>query len=489
MKTLDADTGIVAFGAYVPLLRLQCSAVAAAHSWFAPGLVALGKGERALANWDEDSVTLAVEAARDALSDRDRSDIGSLMFASTSAPFADRQNAGIVKEALNLRDDIAAMDVGGSLRAGISALLQALRSQPDGSSLQLCVSSEKRKSLPASEAEQSNGDAAAAFVIGRGTPVARLIDAHSVTVDFVDHFRSSDASFDYAWESRWIRDEGYLKLAGAALQNALKKFELAGDSIEHFIAAVPVRGVPETLAKVAGIRPQAICDSLSDRLGFAGSAQPLLLLAHVLERARPGERILLLGFGQGCDVLLLETTGAIRNRRGARGVSGWLARRKPETNYLKYLALAGLVRLDSGMRAEVDQKQSLAALYRSRRTVLGLVGGRCRKTGVVQFPVSPIGVAAADMEAGTLEEYPLAERMATVVTHTADHLTSTPDPPNYYGTVEFDGGGRMTAEFTDLDAEYIQVGARMRMMFRIKAFDEQRRFIKYFWKAVPERNR
>jgi uncharacterized OB-fold protein len=52
--------------------------------------------------------------------------------------------------------------------------------------------------------------------------------------------------------------------------------------------------------------------------------------------------------------------------------------------------------------------------------------------------------------------------------------------------VEFEEGGRMTVEFTDLEPEDIEVGAPMRMMFRIKAVDEMRGFSKYFWKAVPE---
>lgn len=489
MAHFDSQTGILDFGAYVPRLRLQRSCIVAAHEWFAPGLRSLGTGERALANWDEDSVTLAVEAARDSLCDFDRSAIGSLTFASTTAPFADRLNAGIVKEALNLSDDIATVDVAGSMRAGTGALLHALQSAPVAHTSHVCVASEKRKALPASEAELINGDAAAAFVVGRGRPLARLIGAQATTVDFVDHFRGSDAAFDYAWEARWVRDEGYLKIAGDALRTALKKFEIPGDRIAHFSAAIPARGVPGLLARAAGIRPEAVNDSLAETLGFAGAAQPLVLLAHTLERARPGEIIAVLSFGQGCEVLLLEVTDEIARPSGRQGVSGWLARRKPEENYLKHLAFGGLLKLHRGMRAEQDQKPSLTALYRNRKAVFALVGGRCRKTGVVQFPRTPIGVAATDAEVGTQDEYPLADRPAVILTLTADHLAYTPDPPSYYGMIEFAGGGRMLAEFSDVDAVAIRVGAPVRMMFRIKAVDEHRRFTKYFWKAVTAAGR
>lgn len=485
MTSSSSQHGILAFGAYVPWLRLKRSCIVEANAWFAPGLKSMSAGERALANWDEDSITLAVEASRDCLVDFDRAQLAALTFASTTAPFADRQNAGIVKEALNLPDAISSMDVGGSLRCGTTALLRALQASASTNRAHLCTASEKRRALPGSEAEWSNGDAAAAFVVGTGNPLAILRDSHSVTVDFVDHFRGSDASFDYGWESRWVRDEGYVKLAGSTLREAVAEFDVSAAQISHFIASIPAKGVAEQLAKAAGIRAEAVSDNLSSTLGYAGAAHPLLLLAHVLERARPGELILLLGFGQGCDVLLLEVTGAIANPSKRRGVSGYLARRKIEVNYLKSLALAGLVTMDRGMRGEVDQKQSLTALYRNRKTVLGLVGSRCQKTGAVQFPRTEIGVAATGDEPAAQEDYPLADRPALILTHTADHLAYTPDPPSYYGMIEFEGGGRMMTEFTDVEPDAIRVGAGVRMMFRIKSFDERRHFTKYFWKAAP----
>ena len=96
------SVGIHACGGYVPRARLQRRVVAEANAWFAPGLRGIGRGERSIANWDEDAVTMAVEAARDALADRRRNGIEGLYLASTTLPFQDRQNAGIVAEALSL---------------------------------------------------------------------------------------------------------------------------------------------------------------------------------------------------------------------------------------------------------------------------------------------------------------------------------------------------------------------------------------------------
>src|SRR5271170_6052207 len=125
---MSAASGILAYGAYVPRSRLQRASVVAANCWFNSALKSMGKGERAMANWDEDSITMAVEASRDCLGDLDRNAVSSILFASTSAPNADRQNAGVIKEALNLSDSTGSLDASGGQRAGTSALIHALQS-------------------------------------------------------------------------------------------------------------------------------------------------------------------------------------------------------------------------------------------------------------------------------------------------------------------------------------------------------------------------
>src|SRR5262249_61832844 len=86
--------GIVAYGAYVPRLRLQRQAVYDANKWFAAGLRGLAKGERSMANWDEDSITMAGGASRGCLTRHKAAGVGSLYFASTPPPLKGRQNAG-----------------------------------------------------------------------------------------------------------------------------------------------------------------------------------------------------------------------------------------------------------------------------------------------------------------------------------------------------------------------------------------------------------
>jgi 3-hydroxy-3-methylglutaryl CoA synthase len=476
--------GILSCGAYVPLMRLQRHAVFEANRWFAPGLKSLAKGERAITSWDEDAVTMAVEASRRCLENALETP-ASVFLASTSAPFADRQNSGILKEALNLSDAVLTLDISGSQKAGTGALVQAFRSAASADGPILLAASENRRARPASEDELTNGDAAVALLIGPGDGVVRFVDSRSVSADFVDHFRTEGEKFDYGWETRWVREEGHAKLAGEALGNLLEAQGLTGADVARLVVGIPAKGAGAALARKAGIAADAVVDDLSAGIGYAGCAHALLMLVRALEDAKAGDRIVVLGYGQGVDAILLEVTDGITCLSEVATVSYAARRSRPEANYLKYLAFAGHLDLELGKRAEFDQKPVLTALYRNRKAVLGLVGGKCTVTGTVQYPRSEISVNQNQASVGTQEDYPFAHRPAKVMTYTADSLTYTPDPPNYYGMIEFEGGGRMLVEFADADAESVFVGAPVRMVFRVKARDVRSGFIKYFWKAVP----
>jgi len=480
---MSNDYGILSYGAYLPRRRLQRKVIAEANTWFNPGLRGLAKGERTMAGWDEDAITMAVEAARDGLEGRDRAAGGRVFLASTTHPYDDRQNAGIVANALNLGAALAVLDVTGSQRAGTSALAQALAAPAAGDTL--VAAGEHRKAKAASPLEMHYGDGAAAFVVGTGAPVARLVGAHSETVDFVSQYRAADVAHDYVWEERWIRDEGYMKIVPAAIAALMKATGAKPESVTHFCMPCTLGRVLPSVAKRAGIPEGAVRDTLAATCGDTGAAHPLLLLAHALEDAKPGDRILVAAFGQGCDALLFEVTDAIAKLPARRGVKGSLARRKEETNYPRFLSFNDHIALERGMRAEGDKGTPLSTLYRNRDMITGLVGGRCRACGTVQFPRGRYCVNPQCNALDSQDDQPFSGTPAKVMSYTADALTYSPDPPHYYGMVQFDGGGRMMADFTDIDDGQVEVGMSMRMMFRIKEHDAARGFVRYFWKAAP----
>jgi hydroxymethylglutaryl-CoA synthase len=477
--------GIVAYGGYVPRRRLSRPAVHEANKWFAPGLRGLAVGERAMANWDEDSITMAVEAARDCLTGLSPAAVRQTYFASTTLPFKDRQNAGVIGAALLLDEGVLAADLGGSQKAGTSALIAGLTAAQAGLTT-LVAAADKRPARVASSQELQYGDGAAAVLCGSERVIARLLGHRSTSVDFVDHFRGAEAEFDYGWEERWIRDEGYLKIVPPAIRAALAACGLDGKAVTHFLMPSLIPAASRQIARQVGIGESAIREPLAATVGDTGAAHPLVLLVHTLQTAEPGDRILVAGFGQGVDVVVLEVTAEVKSLPARRGVRGWLARRKEETNYLRFLAFQDLLPLDKGMRAEFDKRTALSILWRKRDMLYGMVGGRCRICGTVQFPQSVVCVNPECRAPGSQDAYPMSGLTATVQSWSADALTYSPDPPSYYGMITFPEGGRLTADFTDCDPEQIQVGASMRMTFRIRDVDMARGgFKRYFWKATP----
>jgi len=477
--------GITAYGAYLPRLRLARKSIVEANLWAAPELKRHARGERAICNWDEDTLTLAVEAARDCLDGRDRAGLAGVVLASSTLPFADRQNAALVSTALALREDLSTMDVASSQRAGTTALAAALGMAAQARGEILLVAADTRRTRAGAVQELQFGDGAAALCVGGGEVVARFLGNHSLSVDFVDHYRAADQAYDYTWEERWIRDEGYSRIVPRAIEGLLARTGLKPGDFAHFVLPCLLSKVAERVAKKAGFADGVVADALHAACGETGAAHPLLMLAATLERAKPGERILVLGFGQGCDALAFEVTAAIEGMPRRGRVSGALARRKEETNYGKYLAFNGLVERERGKRAELDKQTALTTLYRNRGMLTGLVGGRCTACGTRQFPKAMVCVNPECRATKTQEDCGFADTPCRVMTFSADYLTYTADPPQHYGMVQFDGGGRFLANFTDVDVGQVKVGQAMRMMFRVKDYDEVRGFRRYFWKAAP----
>ena len=481
--------GIVGYGGYVPRLRLSRRAVVEANAWYAPGLRAKGRGTRAMANYDEDALTMAVAAARDCLGPgEDRSMVRGVYLASNTLPFAERLNAAVVAEALTLDEGISTQDGGGSARAALAAFEQALDAVRAGRGRQLLLASDLRQASPASAQELDQGDGAAALLLGEGDGVlAEVLGSGVRSADFVDHFRQAGEALDYHWEERWVRDEGIARLVPPAVRDALAAAGVNAAEVEHFIFPSTFAKMDAQLAKACGIRPEAVVDNLADRVGDTGVAHGLLLLAQRLQSARPGQLIVLALFGSGAQAVVLRVTDAITRFRPAKGVAEWLARGVEEGSYTKFLSFREQLHLERGMRGEQDKKTALSTAWRHRAALLGLVAGRCEVTGRVHFPPSRLSAEPGAPLQDTQRPYKLAERHGRVLSWSAEYLSFHRAPPHTYGQVDFDGGGRILMEFTDIAQGDIESGTEVEMVFRIKDIDDRRGYTRYFWKATPVR--
>lgn len=480
--------GITAYGAYLPRARLQKQVIADANAWFDSGLRGLAKGEKAMCNWDEDAITMATEAFADALGRVPGKAPAALLLASTSLPFADRQNSVVVAEAANLdTSNLRTMDITCSQRAATSALLAALDIAAAGRGDAVVVASEHRLTKCASREEMLYGDGAAAVAVGQGELLAELVGSVSQPVDFVDHYRAEGKDYDTGWEERWVRDEGYMKIVPRAVEALLAQTGVAAADIAHFVLPTDQGSVPGAVAKPLGIPHGAVADNLLQSVGITGAAHPLLLLAHRLEQAKPGDLLLVVGFGQGCDALLFRATDRIASWKPARGVEGALAAGVAETNYNKFQSFNNLIDKELGKRAETDKTAFLSAMYRNHSFTNSFIGGKCTKCQTVQVPRAHYCVNPQCGALDSQEPYAMAGQRGKVATWTADRLTFDFNPPAYFGMVAFECGGRLMMDMTEVDPATFDTGAEVSVHFRIKQIDSQRGFRKYFWKAIPKR--
>ena len=266
------------------------------------------------------------------------------------------------------------------------------------------------------------------------------------------------------------------------MSRLLKRINVAGDRVAHFgMSGGPAKS-DAAVAKALKLAPEKLLPDLQGTVGDAGAAQSLLQVIAALERAKPGDVIVVAAFAQGCEVIVLEMQEAPA-ATGRMGLAGSIANRIEETAYLKMLSNDGHLELDWGMRAETDHKTALTQLYRSSDQIFGFIGGQCSGCNAVQFPRLPSCVNCG--EAGTLLPYALADEPAKVATYTADWLMYSPAPPLYMGLVQFDCGARVLMEIVDVGAGGIDVGTPLSMTFRKKERDKLRGWDRYFWKAAP----
>lgn len=474
-----SERGIFAVGSYVPRNRLPRTVIKAANGWFAPSLAAREGDQRSFANWDEDALTMAVEAGRACLGDSDPADVSRVDVASTSMPFADRSNAGVVREALDIPSAAAVADSGGSLRAASSALIRLLA---EGNGSGLLIASDCVESRPASAQEMQFGHGAAAVLVGTGEPVARFCGSASLHQDFVDHYRASGERFEYALEPRWARDAGYRQQVSDTVMAALDDAGIAAGDVARLAVSAPA-GLGVAVARNLGkVLPAAdASSSLNSNVGFCGAAQPLLALCEALESGNVGDKVALIALGQGVDVLVFEVVRPVATSSLAEAIAVGTS----EDNYTRYLAMRGLLPLETGIRAERDNRTALSAFWRKHEAITAFKGGQCEHCDTLQFPPTRVCVSCGRQDSQ------VPRRMADIPGHvrsfTEDWLASTPRPPLVFGNVGFTNGANVLMEFTDVEPGELEVGLPVRLTFRIKDLDERRAFRRYFWKPTPDR--
>lgn len=472
--------GITSYGAYVPYYRLSRKEIARAWDGYP------GDGGRAVANWDEDTITMSVEAVIDCLRGFKRNVVDGLLFVTTTPPFMEKMGSAVIAQATDLNNDLFAIDCGGSLRAGTSALKLASDMVTAGSQNNVVVTTaDCRLAPPNSGAESDFGDGAAALMVGDKNVIAEIDGIYSYTEEFTDRWRRANDQFVKSWEERFVNTQGYNRLLTTTVNNALKAFKLKAKDVSKLVfpAHAKISHTRCQMVKNCGFAADQVQDPLFDEMGNTGVAHPLQMLVAALEEAKPGDVILLVSYSDGGDVFKLTVTENITKIQGKRrGMKDHLATTNELTNYGRYLLYRGLVSREYEAAAPVPYA-SLPREWRERSSIIALHGSKCKKCGEVQFPVERVCPNCLSKDDYT--EVSLAQTPATIYTYNLDYATPTSDPPNSMCQVDFKGGGRIQCIMADRDPNELEIGMPVEMSFR--RFHEEKDIIHYYWKARPPR--
>ena len=451
--------GILAAAGYVPHRRLDRSTIAAVAGGGG------GKGTRSVAAYDEDTTTMGVEAARAALRGFDGEAPHTLWFSTVAPAYADKTNATAIHAALRLGTNVGAFDANGSVRSAMGALHGAL----SGRGTHLVVSADVRAGLAGGGDESVFGDGAAALVVGDdrdGSLLAELIGGGWATEEFLDRWRTPGDVRSKVWEERF-GETRYVPLGQAAWDDALKTADLAAGQVDRVIIAGTHGRANASLAKKLSVGDRLVPDH-GGSVGNLGAAQPAFLLAAALEAAEPGQVIALVVLADGAHVQLFRATEAVTGWTPARPVLDQVAGGAP-IPYGTYLRWRGVLPVEPPRRPE-PSRTSASASGRSSEWKFGFVGS-ADDTGEVHLPPQPLDDTAV----------PMADITGTIATFTIDRLAYSPSPPVVFAVVDFDGGGRLPVELTDIDVDQVHVGASVELTFR-KLFTADG-VHNYFWKA------
>lgn len=472
------SVGISSLSAYVPYYRLKRESIA--RAWERRAI----KGERSVANTDEDSLTMAVEAAISCIKNADRQEIDALYFASTTAPYAEKSIASTIAVVCDLKDELVTSDFSNSTKAGTGALNAAINAVKAKSATKaLVTAADCRNGFPKSDQEQLFGDAAAALVIGSEDLVAEVVETYSVNTEIIDVWRNVGEKYVNHGEGRFITDKGYIAAMTQAVKDILKKVGKKPEDIQKVVLTTPGLKDNAVVAKKTGFTPEQIQDSYMLQIGYCGTAQPLLLLSAALEEAKPGDLILLAAYGNGADAFLFQVTDQVRKIQQKPSVKAALENKRTLESYSRYLSFRDLLTTVPGEPFRTFPSNS--AYWREQKGILRLYGSKCTSCGQGIFPINRVCPSCGAKD--EFKEVRLSDRHAKVFTYSIDNLAGRGDDPVVVQTVAEDSEDfRYYLLMTDFNNEEVKVG--MEVEFTFRKIYEGGNYINYFWKCRPVRN-
>jgi uncharacterized OB-fold protein len=282
---------------------------------------------------------------------------------------------------------------------------------------------------------------------------------------------------------RFVNTYGYKQNVSKCIEGILQKCNLKPGDISKLICPSIEPGVFISTARKMGFDPASqLQDPFFDKIGHLGSAHPLLMMAAALDEARPGDRILMVAYGDGAEAFVFDVTTEIDKFRDRGKIKEKIAAGISFTNYPAYLsARNSLEKEERSLRPYT----SPALNQRSVKQNVRRYGCKCKECGLVQFPVRRVcmGCSAKDR----MDDYRITAS-GEIFTYTREYYSPFPpmNPPMAMVVVDMDGGGRLHIQMTDHEFDEVKIGTKVKLTYR-KLF-EAGDVINYFWKCTPVRN-
>lgn len=465
--------GISNYGIYVPKYVLERKSIS--EAWDFPK----APGTKSVANYDEDSITMACEAAFDCIKGIDPKGIDGLFFASTTAPFAEKQNASFIATVMDMREDIQTADFTSTTSCGTTALREAYNTIKAGNAKKiLVVIADRREPEPQTMYEFVYGDGAAAILVTADDGIASIEGYHSVNNYTVGPWRRSSDSYLQSLEGKHELKYGYMKSTIAALTGLMQKYEINPDEVGKAVYYSPDPRSHGRIAKAMKFPSKALVDSMFMQISNTGSPLAFQLLYTVFEKAGPGNSIILAGYGDGADAFWLKTTDNIKNVSSTKLKTRKIIKRlTPLPVYTKYLKNRLLLK----GKEFFTRKVSPVTIWRDTKSLFQFYGVKCHKCGIISYPVQTACIECGSDDFETIK----LQRKGKIFTFTLDHLVGgeylqTPVPRC---VIDLEGGGRVLMDMTDGLPEDAAIDLDVELTFR--KVNEGGDIHNYYWKCRP----
>ncbi len=344
-------SGIVSYGAYIPRYRIKIEEIA--RVWgdnpnsIMDGLMVY---EKSVPDMDEDTITIAVEAARNAVNRAhvNPEKIEAVFTGSESHPYAVKPTSTIVAEAIGATPNLTAADFEFACKAGTAAIQACVgMAESDMIDLGLAIGADVSQGAPGDALEYTAAAGGVAFIIGKENIVAKIESTYSFTTDTPDFWRREGKPYP-EHGGRFTGEPGYFKHVTSAASGLMEWLGTKPSDYDYAVFHQPNGKFPTRVAKMLGFSGEQIKPGLVvTRLGNTYSGSCMMGLAAILDIAEPGERIFMTAFGSGAgsDAFSFRVTDRIDEiRNGAPGVEELLAN-PTYINYATYAKHKGKIKL------------------------------------------------------------------------------------------------------------------------------------------------